>query len=86
MVKRVGGAPEGARLVAKSVVVKVRASRGRRVLAGLVTLCFGVGLVGALGAGVVGWHYYEKYSADLPTLDTLRVYEPRVMSRVYAGG
>ena len=43
------------------------------------------GVIGGVGAAGVGWHYYTKYAEDLPTLDSLRHYRPRVMSRVYAG-
>ena len=42
-------------------------------------------VVGGLGAAAFGWHTYERYAADLPSLDTLRDYQPRVMSRIYAG-
>ncbi len=62
--------------------------RQSRVLAfvrGLFGLLFAVGLVGAGAVGLVGWNLYDRYSADLPTLDGLRTYQPPVMSRVYAG-
>ncbi len=62
--------------------------RQSRVLAfvrGLFGLVFAVGLVGAGAAGLIGWSIYARYSADLPTLDGLRTYQPPVMSRVYAG-
>jgi len=52
---------------------------------GLFGLFFAIGLVGAGAAGLVGWNLYQRYSADLPTLDGLRTYQPPVMSRVYAG-
>jgi penicillin-binding protein 1A len=35
--------------------------------------------------GVVGWTVYQSYTTDLPSLDGLRTYQPRVMSRIYAG-
>jgi len=63
-------------------------SRSNPILAfvrGLFGLIFAIGLVGAGAAGLVGWNLYERYSADLPTLDGLRTYQPPVMSRVYAG-
>jgi len=41
-------------------------------------------LTGVAG-GLFAWHTYQRYAADLPTLDGLRNYQPRVMSRVYAG-
>ena len=53
----------------------------RRVVAGL----FAVGVLTALVGGLFAWRTYERYAADLPTLDGLRHYQPRVMSRVYAG-
>ncbi len=43
-----------------------------------------VALTGVAG-GLFAWQTYERYAADLPTLDGLRHYQPRVMSRVYAG-
>jgi penicillin-binding protein 1A len=52
---------------------------------GLSGLIFAIGLVGAGAAALVGWNLYDRYSADLPTLDGLRTYQPPVMSRVYAG-
>ncbi len=44
-------------------------------LALVATVVGGIGLYGA----------WRKFSADLPDLDSLRHYQPRVMSRVYAG-
>ncbi len=41
--------------------------------------------IGAAGAGIVGYGLYRHYSADLPDLATVQNYQPRVMSRVYAG-
>ena len=52
---------------------------------GIFGLIFAVLLVAAGAAGLVGWNLYDRYSADLPTLDGLRTYQPPVMSRVYAG-
>ncbi len=61
----------------------------RRPLFGAVRRLLGVALalalVGAVVAGLVGWRAYERFAADLPTLDGLRNYQPRTMSRVYAG-
>src|SRR4051794_41159790 len=42
-------------------------------------------LVAVLGAGAFAWHTYAKYAAELPSLDGLRQYQPKVMSRLYAG-
>ena len=52
---------------------------------GLFGLIFAVGIVGAGAAGLIVWNIYDQDSADLPTLDGLRTYQPPVMSRVYAG-
>ncbi|MDP9095890.1 MAG: PBP1A family penicillin-binding protein [Pseudomonadota bacterium] len=64
----------------------VRAGSGfwrfvRRVI-GLFLL---LGLLGGLAAGAFAWHTYQRYAAELPSLDGLRTYQPKVMSRVYAG-
>lgn len=53
----------------------------RRLAAGL----FAVGALTGIAGGLFAWQTYERYAADLPTLDGLRHYQPRVMSRVYAG-
>ncbi len=63
----------------------VKRSRTGRVVRGLVAGGFAVVILGGLGAAAFGWHTYERYAADLPTLDGLRNYQPRVMSRIYAG-
>ncbi len=44
-----------------------------------------VALAGVGVAGVAGFVLYQKYSADLPSIEGVRNYQPRVMSRVYAG-
>ncbi|GBR51434.1 penicillin-binding protein 1A [Neokomagataea thailandica NBRC 106555] len=44
----------------------------------------GVGLVGALGAGVLAWATYAKLLADLPSIDSLQIYQPPTVSRIYA--
>lgn len=64
---------------------KRRQSRVLSFVRGLFGLFFAVGLVAMLGIGLVGWNLYDRYSAELPTLDGLRTYQPPVMSRVYAG-
>ena len=55
-----------------------------RLLRGVFGVLFGLFLIACLAAGAVGWHTYQRYAADLPTLDGLRNYEPRVISRIYA--
>ncbi len=62
--------------------VRKRRFRALRRLVAAVAL---VGTLGGLGAAAFGYHTYQKYAADLPTLDGLRHYQPRVMSRIYAG-
>jgi penicillin-binding protein 1A len=52
---------------------------------GLFGLIFAIGVVAAAAGGLIAWNIYDRYSADLPTLDGLRTYQPPVMSRVYAG-
>ena len=56
-----------------------------RVVRGVSAAVLAVGLLGGVGAGAFAWHTYERYAADLPTLDGLRHYQPRVMSRIYSG-
>ncbi len=51
----------------------------------LIGLALGLGLVLGVVGGLVAWRAYERFAADLPTLDGLRNYQPRMMSRVYAG-
>ena len=60
-------------------------SRTRRIVRGVVGTGLALTLVTALLGGAFAWHTYERYAADLPTLDGLRHYQPRVMSRIYAG-
>jgi penicillin-binding protein 1A len=83
-------APRERMPVSNQGVVKEKAGRRRQnpVLAfvrGFFGLLFAIGLVGAGAASLVGWNMYQRYAADLPTLDGLRTYQPPVMSRVYAG-
>jgi len=41
--------------------------------------------VAAVLAGAAGFMLYQRFAADLPDVDGLRHYQPRVMSRLYAG-
>ena len=53
-----------------------------RAIIGLFSLLV---LLGVLAVGAFAWHTYDRYAAELPSLDGLRTYQPKVMSRVYAG-
>jgi penicillin-binding protein 1A len=53
----------------------------RRILGVLVALV----LLATAGAGIVAWQAYERFAADLPSLGTLKHYDPKVMTRLYAG-
>ncbi len=65
-------------------------AKARRGLGILDVIGWLFGLVTALGmlalvvGGLAGYSLYQRYSADLPSIDSLRSYEPKVMSRVYA--
>jgi penicillin-binding protein 1A len=52
-------------------------------LRGLITTFFGLAIVGVLAGVVVLYAGYRKFSADLPDLDAVSNYQPRVMSRLY---
>ncbi|OJY76219.1 MAG: penicillin-binding protein [Rhodospirillales bacterium 70-18] len=45
----------------------------------------GLFMLAVLGGGLVGYVAYLKFSAGLPDYDSLLNYQPRMMSRVYAG-
>ena len=55
-----------------------------RLFGQLFGVLLGLGILGVIAGGFVGYTLYKRYSADLPDIDTLRHYQPRVMSRVYA--
>src|SRR5271170_4283492 len=61
--------------------------RGRRFrwLGRLVGALLGLVVLVGAGGGVALYAAYLKFSAGLPDLDNLQNYQPRVMSRVYAG-
>ncbi len=60
--------------------------RGRlRWLRKLVVVVVSLALVSIGTAAVVAYGAYKRFAADLPTVDGLRHYQPRVMSRIYAG-
>src|ERR1700722_3056109 len=51
----------------------------------LVGAVFGLLFLAGAGGGIFLYAAYLKFSAGLPDLDSLRHYQPRVMSRIYAG-
>jgi penicillin-binding protein 1A len=53
----------------------------KRVILGLLTLLFGLGIVGLAGVYLV----FEHYAATLPEVSELAVYDPPVVTRVHAG-
>lgn len=59
-----------------------RGPRYRRWRQGLA-IAAGIVLVGAAGAGLFIWHQYEKIAFDLPSVDTLKTYQPPTVSRIY---
>ncbi len=56
-----------------------------RWVARLGGLVLGVAFVGAITAGVAGYAAFRHFASDLPDVDGLKLYQPKVMSRVYAG-
>jgi penicillin-binding protein 1A len=56
-----------------------------RLLGRLFGALLALVVVAGVGGGLVVYGAYVKFSADLPDIDTLRDYQPEVMSRVYAG-
>jgi penicillin-binding protein 1A len=65
-----------------------RAPRARGLFSWLARLAgalAGVAVLGAGLAGLAGYFAFQRFSAGLPDVEGLRHYEPRVMSRVYAG-
>ncbi len=70
---------------ARAVAAPPRPRRRFRVLRSLAAVTVTTVLLSGVVGGAVAWHTYQRYAETLPTLDTLRNYQPRVMSRVYAG-
>lgn len=54
------------------------------IFAEMLSILIGLGLIGVVLASVAGYAAYQRFSADLPDIDVLKAYQPRVMSRVYA--
>lgn len=56
-----------------------------RTLGRLIGALAGLAMLGAALAAMGGYVAYQRFSAGLPDVEGLRSYQPRVMSRVYAG-
>lgn len=50
----------------------------------LIKFCFYFSIILAAGAGGVVYYYYLEYQKDLPVMDSLKDYNPPVISEVYA--
>lgn len=59
--------------------------RKRSLVRRIVGFLFAVAAIAVVGAAGTGYAVYRHYSADLPDVDGLLHYQPRQMSRVYAG-
>lgn len=59
-----------------------RGPRFRRWRQGLA-IAAGIALVGVAGSGLFVWHQYERVASDLPSVDTLKTYQPPTVSRIY---
>ena len=64
-------------------------ARRRRGFFGWVGVFFGaimgLAVLAGIGLAVAGLFAYQHFASDLPDVEGLRHYQPRVMSRVYAG-
>jgi penicillin-binding protein 1A len=54
------------------------------IAARVITGLFALAAIVVLGGGLGGYAAFRYYTADLPSIDVLRTYQPPVMSRVYA--
>ncbi len=59
--------------------------RRLRWLRKLLVVVMSLAMVSVGTAAMVAYGAYKRFAADLPTVDGLRHYQPRVMSRIYAG-
>jgi penicillin-binding protein 1A len=55
-----------------------------RLLGRLAGMAVALVMVLCVIGGAVAYQAYQRFAADLPTVDGLRQYQPRVMSRIYA--
>jgi penicillin-binding protein 1A len=56
-----------------------------RMLGRMTGIVLGLVMLAIVAGAAVGYTAYRQFSANLPTVDGLRNYQPPVMSRVYAG-
>ncbi|QDH16720.1 penicillin-binding protein 1A [Swingsia samuiensis] len=49
----------------------------------IIAVFAGIGLLGVTGGGVLIWATYAKFQSDLPSIDSLRAYQPPTVSRIY---
>src|SRR5580704_1273056 len=77
--------PERVRAPQSQPDPKKKKRRRFGVLRRLITFVSALVLMAGLGGGAFAWHIYNRYAAELPSLDGLRQYQPKVMSRLYAG-
>ena len=64
-----------------------RSGAGRaaaQVLGGFAGLAMTLAMVGAVLGAAAAYGVYLRYSTNLPTVDGLRAYQPKVMTRLYA--
>ncbi len=69
---------------AHSAIVRPRRSP-LRFIGRLAGIAMTLVAVTAILGGAVAYHAFQNLSAELPTVDGLRQYQPPVMSRIYAG-
>ncbi|HTH99426.1 MAG TPA: PBP1A family penicillin-binding protein [Acidisoma sp.] len=85
-----GQPPNGPKGGGRNPKPKKDKTRARRrggagfIAARAVTSLFALGAVLVVAGGIGGYAAYRYYTADLPSIDGLRNYQPPVMSRVYA--
>jgi penicillin-binding protein 1A len=78
------GGPERGRKAQSARAGKRRRSGAGFHAARALTTLFGIGAALVVVGGIGGYAMFRYYTADLPSIDGLRHYQPPVMSRVYA--
>jgi penicillin-binding protein 1A len=79
------GRPSGRGRAPESKRPKPKRWRPFRLVGRLFGVLFALIVVGGIAGGVIAIGAYDKFSADLPSIEGLQNYHPQVMSRVYAG-